>query len=241
MKTFIAELLDIVKLVTVKVSLSTAAYVRYPAVSWSRVAWRSFIASFVFGYSVWFWFSNWLITTRIADNSLCSPRLYFFGRRSLNDTNINFFRASIIILAVPIFFLLLIFTVILLALIRFTRDFLFRHGVISVMEAVKAGSWDELPEEAKQGIGLMCVIQGGSIGTFAWTGILDVLLEPYSESKFWTLNKENIPPLSDLARAHLSFRSRGIETKTTENGPINSETGYALLPVDNGLSDKIWK
>jgi hypothetical protein len=230
MKTYIALFLDIVKLVTMKVSFRTAAYVRYPAVSWSGVAWRSFIASFLFGYSIWFWFSNWLAITR--NRSSCSPTLYLFGRRSLNDMNINFFRASTIILAVPILFLLLIFAVILIALLQFTRDFVFRHGVISVMEAVKAGSWDRLPEKSKQGVGLILAILPNFIVPFDSPHFLDVLLEPYSESKFWTLKKENIPPFSDLTRAHLSFWSRGIETETAKIASASSEPGYAQLSRD---------
>jgi hypothetical protein len=117
--------------------------------------WRAAIASLVAVLNIWLWFSPWITQHETRDDgSICIPSVYFFGQQTLGGTVSNFFKAAAVILAIPAFFLFLLFMKVAETVLIFTYDFLLRHTTISLVERGTAIAWDDLPERVKRMIGL---------------------------------------------------------------------------------------
>jgi len=213
-RTMVAILLDLLKIMTLGITIGAASYIRHPAVSWSGVAWRSLVGSTLLGFNLWFWWSSFIPSWQDANDPSCYAQLYFFGRRSFGDETLTtFFKACSIILAVPIFSLLCMCFNVLLAIFRFANQFLCRHCCINLIETATHLSWDSLPVRVKQSIGVISTIMVGpfiSLGPDT-SAVLDIMLEDRTPNKFWTINKAELPPLTDLASGFLTLLSRGVE------------------------------
>lgn len=118
------------------------------------------------------------------DGSICIPSVYFFGQQALSGTISIFFKAAAVILAIPAFFLFLLFIKVAKTVLAFTYYFLIRHVTISLVEIGTGTPWDELPERAKYMIGLAVSSATSINGGVGWSaiGMLDVLFQPQSAS-----------------------------------------------------------
>jgi hypothetical protein len=222
---------EITKLMTITFSFNAASFVKHPSLSWAGVMWRAAIASLVAVLNIWLWFSPWMTQHETRDDgSLCIPSVYFFGQQALSGTISIFFKVSAVILAIPAFFLFLLFMKVAESLLTFTYDFLLRRTTISLVERGTAIPWDKLPERTKRMIGLAVSSATGLNGGAGWAaiGMLDVLFPPKSASAtgWWTVNKVDLPSMGDLAAAHIALWSRadGADDSSDSGSSISGDS-----------------
>jgi len=127
-----------------------------------------------------------------------------------DNTVAMFFKTSSIILIVPVAFLVSVLYTIVSAMGRFTQDFMNRHIVVNLVELVKPGAWNNFSDKRKQAFGLIFALKGG-LGLNPGSAILDIMLEPVTDNKFWTMNKEDLPLVKDLVAGYVQLLSRGME------------------------------
>ena len=173
----------------VKVSFSIASFIKHSAVSWSGVAWRITIAGALFSFNVWFWWSSFISSWDSTNTPSCYGQVYFFGKRSLKDATITtFFKVSSIILLVPVAFLASVLYNIVLAMVYFTRDFLYRHMVVHLVELANPDAWNKFSDKKKLAFGFsaaLFVLPGLS----PLSHMLKVMLEPVTSNKFRTVQQ----------------------------------------------------
>jgi hypothetical protein len=226
---------EVLKLMTITLSFNAASFVKHPSLSWAGVMWRAAIASLVAVLNIWLWFSPWMIQHETQDDgSICVPSVYFFGQQALNRTINTFFKAAAVILAIPAFFLFLLFIKVAKTLLNFTYYFLLRHVTISLVERGTAIPWDELPERVKCMIGLVISSATGNYGGAGWAaiGMLDVLFQPKSASAtgWWTVNKIDLPSVGDLVAAHIALWSRADDVDGSSDSGSRISDGSQAQP-----------
>ena len=220
-------------------SLGAASKIKHPAFSWGGVAARAAVGTLAFSLSIWLWFGS---STRLTPGGRCDAEAYFFGVREISGSLLIFFRVASIMLAVPIIWLLLCLINIVVQLISLSRDWLVRDRVIKWMERHRKGRWDQLTAGEKHLLGVMvgstnqitnpsvlrtylrglrAIVQRIQLPSLS---VLDEFLGRIDEfvpdqaagDDFWTISANELPPLSQIVHANISFWSRGIDMQAKE-------------------------
>ena len=156
-------------------------------------------------------------------------------------------------LAVPVFYLFLACIAFASRMILLAKDWFARQAVITLMERINQGKWDNLSKEEKTMLGMflsgsttqsMMSMNNPGMGSksmfTAYSSLLQEVRETMKgqnrnssqaiqpqqqigvnssdkiESSFWTVNANELPPLSELLQGFTSLWSRGVEIEENE-------------------------
>ncbi|KAF4537465.1 uncharacterized protein LTHEOB_1656 [Lasiodiplodia theobromae] len=211
-----ASTLGLVRASTIEFTSDAVSFLKHPSLSWSGVAWRSAVLTYLIGLNLWFWWSPWLIdkVSESTGGKACAPSIFFFGHQHITGSLLDFFRSVSVILAIPALWLCWIILSAAFAVWKFVLGFLARWLVITALERISPGMWDNLYDGTKFAIGLCLtpfmlwdniwpyVVIDGFLGS-------PVLL--HGIYSFWTIESGDLPGWSDLWKPFISFMSRGTD------------------------------
>ncbi|KAL1624863.1 hypothetical protein SLS54_003587 [Diplodia seriata] len=207
--------LGLVRASTFEFTSDAVSFLKHPSLSWSGVAWRSVILSYLMGLNLWFWWSPWLTATATESGGgkVCAPSIYFFGHQHMAGALLIFFRSASIVLAIPALWLCWIILSASFAVWKFVLGFLARRFVVT---SLGPDVWDKLDPGVKLAIGLcltpfmlwdnvwLYVVVDGFLGS-------PVLLQ--GTYTFWNIESSALPGWSELWMPFISFMSRGVDLR----------------------------
>ncbi|KAK7724881.1 hypothetical protein SLS57_004152 [Botryosphaeria dothidea] len=228
-----------VNALTVKFTSDAVSFLKHPSLSWSGVAWRSAILSYLVGLNLWLWWSPWLhdkTTSSAGEGPTCATPIFFFGHRVLADGQLVFFRVVSVMLAIPALWLCWVILSAALAMWKFVLGFLARRLVIRLLESARPGTWDALHDGVKFGVGLFLTpfLLWDNIWPYA---VIDVFLGTpvmlQGIFTFWTIKADELPGWSELAKPFISFMSRGVDLRdhSKQRRLLRAERQDMVAPV----------
>lgn len=234
-----------------RISFRSASKIRHHALSWAGVILRSSVGCFL---AILCLLTSWSTPKATADRAEpCVTTVFFFGPRDLSGSLYMFFRASTILLTIPVGCLFLFFLVLLARLVGHGKDWLLRYGVIGLSEAVSPGTWDRLGRREKIILGALIeyvtnpYIVLDPFRVFIahelfrmWRKFQNerhdqVPMQPRPigdvdgsdpfpyDFAFWNVDASNCPPFSELLQALMSLFSRGVEARGVSGSEIVAE------------------